>query len=163
MTRDTETKVLRRLSYGIYGLTSRKENDVNAMVITWITQISFDPRLLGIVIQKTAHSFKLIIESGVFVINIFNREDAELIKPIAKSRVKNPEKMKGIKFNSSPKVGCPILDGAAGYLECKVVDVLDFGGDHNLVIGEILNGDELKVGEASDTLLVSDLGWNYAG
>jgi flavin reductase (DIM6/NTAB) family NADH-FMN oxidoreductase RutF len=59
--------------------------------------------------------------------------------------------------------GCPIIEGTAAYIECKVVDLIDVGGDHDILIGEAIGAGVLKPGEAADTLTLPDVGWSYAG
>jgi len=163
MTEINVKKALQRLPYGLYGVTSRNGDEVNAMVITWITQVSFEPRMLAIAVQKTSYSYELIKEGQVFVLNIFNQEDFELIKPITKGRSKKPDKMEGIKYSMDSITGAPLLEEAAAYLECKVVNILDVGGDHNIIVGEVVGASIKKPGETKDTLTLTNIGWSYAG
>jgi flavin reductase (DIM6/NTAB) family NADH-FMN oxidoreductase RutF len=105
----------------------------------------------------------LIERGGVFAVNLFRKEDVEAIKPFTKGRSKNPEKMKDAQFESAPETGCPILEGSAAYVECRVVRIVDTGGDHDIVVGEVVGAAVAKPGEASETLSLLDLGWSYAG
>jgi len=41
--------------------------------------------------------------------------------------------------------------------------MVDVGGDHDIVIGEVIGGDVLKEGDVDDTLTLSHLGWSYSG
>jgi len=45
--------VLRRMPYGFYAVTSKSDEDVNAMVANWISQVSFEPRLVALGLKKT--------------------------------------------------------------------------------------------------------------
>lgn len=101
--------------------------------------------------------------SKKLVINLFLAEDAELIKPFTKSRHKNPDKMTHAKVRPAPLTGAPIVEGAAGYLECEVVSTIETGGDHNIVVVKLLGAEVLKPGEAKDSLTLVGLGWSYAG
>jgi flavin reductase (DIM6/NTAB) family NADH-FMN oxidoreductase RutF len=56
-----------------------------------------------------------------------------------------------------------VLEGAAAVIECRVVHLLDTGGDHDLLVGEVVNALILKEGNADTTLTLPDLKWNYAG
>jgi flavin reductase (DIM6/NTAB) family NADH-FMN oxidoreductase RutF len=150
------------MPYGFYSITS-KADDVNAMVANWIIQVSFEPRQLALGIQKTCYTRELIERGGVFAVNLFRKEDVEAIKPFTKGRSKNPEKMKDAQFESAPETGCPILEGSAAYVECRVVRIVDTGGDHDIVVGEVVGAAVAKPGEASETLSLLDLGWSYAG
>ena len=54
MSENQVSEVLRRLPYGFYIITSRHGDDVNAMVLNWLTQVSFEPRMIAIGLQKKA-------------------------------------------------------------------------------------------------------------
>ena len=163
MSDDPIKDALNRIPYGFYSLTSRHEDDVNAMVFNWFTQASFTPRLVAVALAKSAYTHKLISESGVFAVNIFNKEDQEKMTIYSKGRAKRPDKMEDAVYESGPETGCPILDGAAAYLECKVVNLVDSGGDHDLLVGEVINGGILKEGDETDTLTLPHVGWSYSG
>lgn len=163
MTNKMIKDALSMMPYGFYSITSKHGDRYNAMVANWVSQISFDPRLIVMGIQKTSFSLGLIEKGKVFTINIFNKEDVELIMPFTKSRSKNQTKMDDAKFTLGPQTGCPILNGAAAYIECKVVAIHDDGGDHSLIVGEVVGAGVNKPGDASETLTLLDLGWSYAG
>jgi flavin reductase (DIM6/NTAB) family NADH-FMN oxidoreductase RutF len=128
-----------------------------------VTQVSFEPRLLALGLQKTSYTHGLIESGRVFSVNIFNKERADKIKPFTKGRSKKQDKMKVANFKPAPATGCPILDGAAAYIECRVVRVVDVGGDHDIVVGEVVGADVMSPGDAADMLSLPDLGWSYAG
>lgn len=163
MSEDAIKDALNRIPYGFYSLTSRFEEDVNAMVFNWFTQTSFTPRLVAVGLAKKAYTHGLIKKGGVFAINIFNQEDQDSLTQFTKGRAKAPDKMKGANYTPSPQTGCPILEGAAAFLECKVVQIVDVGGDHDILVGEVINAEILKPGEVEDSLTLPDLGWSYAG
>ena len=160
---DDIKNALRMMPYGFYAVSTIAGEDANVMVLNWASQVSYEPRLMAIGLAKNAHSYTLVQRGRVFVINIFNKADADLIKPFTKGRAKNPDKMKEVDYTSGPETGCPILEGAAAYLECKVIDILDVGGDHDIVVAEVINGGVYRPGEAGETLSLPDLGWSYAG
>src|SRR5262245_27054144 len=163
MTHDPIKDALHMMSYGFYAITSRDGDEVNAMVANWVMQVSFEPRLIALGLQKTSYSHGLIEAGQVFAVNIFNKADAEAIKPFTKSRYKKPDKMDSAIYSDGPETGCPILEAAAAYLECRVVAQFDVEGDHDIVVGEVVGGDVRKPGKAADSLTLVDLGWNYAG
>lgn len=163
MFNDPIKNALHQMAYGFYAIGSRSGEEINIMVANWVMQVSFTPRLLAIGLQKKAYSYGLIASGRLFTLNIFHKEDSEAIRPFTKSRVKNPDKIANANYSLAPETGCPIPAGTAAYLECKVTTILDSGGDHNLVIGEVIGGGVMKAGEAANTLTLLDLGWNYAG
>ena len=65
MTADPIKEALHRLPYGFYSITSRNGNEVNAMVGNWLTQVSFEPRLLLFALSKIAYTHEVVSAGGV--------------------------------------------------------------------------------------------------
>lgn len=164
MTEDAIKSVLRLLPYGFYCITSRSGEDSNIMVANWLVQVSFEPRLVALGLAKNAHSYGLVSAARVFAVCIFRAEDQEIVKAFTKGRAKNPDKMKDARYSPAPQTGCPVVEGAAAYFECRVRQIVDSGGDHDIVVAEVVGAELLKEGgEASDMLTLPHLGWSYAG
>ena len=163
MSDDSIKDALRMMPYGFYSITSRHGDDSNAMVANWVSQVSFTPRLVAVGLQKTSYSHGLITAGGVFGVNIFRAADAEAIKPFTKGRSKNPDKMADARYTPGEATGVPVLEGAAAYLECQVVQVVDVGGDHDIVVGEVVGAGVTTPAAAGEVLSLPDLGWSYAG
>jgi flavin reductase (DIM6/NTAB) family NADH-FMN oxidoreductase RutF len=163
MADDPIKDFLNRMPYGFYAITSRSDSDVNAMVANWITQVSFKPRRIAVGLQKKAYSHGIIEDGRVFALNLFLEADRDYLMPFTKGRSKKPDKMTSAVYTTAPETGCPILEGAAAYLECKVVQIIDISGDHDVVIGEPIGAGIIKAGQVSDSLSLVKLGWSYAG
>lgn len=163
MPEDPIKDALGMMPYGFYAISSRAGDDANIMVANWVMQASFEPRRMVLGLQKTSYSYGLVQAGKVFAINIFKKTGAEAIKPFTKSRMKNPAKMEMINYTPGPETGCPILEGAAAYLELRVLQIVDVAGDHDLVVGEVVGAGVRDPGEAGESLSLPDLGWNYSG
>lgn len=163
MTEQNVSAPLNMIPYGFYAVTSRDGDDRNVMVLNWLTQVSFEPQHLVIGLQNNAFSMGLIEKSRTFGVNLYLKDDANAIKPFTKSRKKDPEKFEKANFTNGPVTGVPILDEAAAYLECEVVEIYDTGAGHSAVIAKVVGGGVRKAAEASDTLTLPHLGWTYAG
>ena len=163
MTVDPMKEALKRMPYGFYAITSRRGDEVNAMVGNWLTQVSFEPRLVMFSLARNAYTHEVVSDGGVFAINIFNKDDSDAIKPFTKSHNKKPDKMESAPWMPAPITGCPILEGAAAVIECRVVQMFETGGDHDLMVGEVVNAVILKPGDEHTSLTLPHMGWNYAG
>jgi flavin reductase (DIM6/NTAB) family NADH-FMN oxidoreductase RutF len=163
MSDDPIKDALRLMPYGFYSITSRNGDDVNAMVANWIIQASFTPRLIVMGLQKTCYTHGVIEIGRVFCINLFKKEDQEAMMPFTKSRAKKPDKMEEATYTEAPVTGCPVLEGAAAYIECKVVNLLDVGGDHDILVGEPVGAAVLKEAQVTDMMTLPHIGWSYAG
>ena len=154
---------LKMMPYGFYAFTTNDGDDVNAMVVNWVSQMSYAPRLLAVGIQKSCHSHGLVKAGGVFGLNLFLQADSDAIMGVTSGRSRKPEKMQEAEFSAAPQTGVPVLAGAAAYIECKVTQIVDVGGDHDIVVGECVNADVMKEGGPPDVLSLTELGWSYAG
>ena len=47
--------------------------------------------------------------------------------------------------------------------EFKVIQIVDIGGDHDIVVGEPVGAEVLKESEVEDILTLPHIGWSYAG
>ena len=154
---------LNMIPYGFYAVTSRDGDDRNVMVLNCFSQVSFEPQHVVIGLQNTAYTFGLVEKTGKFVVNLYRTEDQEAIKPFTKSREKNPDKFASANYSDAPVTGLPVLDEAAAYLECEVVEIVDTGSGHSAVVAKVVGGGVRKAGKAGETLTLVDLGWSYAG
>lgn len=163
MSDDKIKDALKMMPYGFYSFTTKSGDDVNAMVVNWVSQMSYEPRLLAVGIQKSCYSHGLVEAGQVFGLNLFLQSDKDAIMGVTSGRAKKPEKMEEAQFSAAPRTGVPVLAGAAAYIECKVTRIVDVGGDHNIVVGEAINADVMKAADPPDVLSLTQLGWSYAG
>ena len=53
----------------------------NGMTTSWVTQLSMEPVLIGIGVDNTAVTHRLISESGAFTVNLFRSSSAGGMNP----------------------------------------------------------------------------------
>ena len=72
-------KILRQIPYGLYivGVRGNDEGDFNALVLSWLTQCSFDPPLLMIAVRKGTRSYDLVKQGRVFSVNLIDKSAAD--------------------------------------------------------------------------------------
>ncbi len=157
------SNALNTIPYGFYAVTSRDGDDRNVMVLNWLTQVSFEPQHIVLGLQNTSYTMGLIEKSKRFVVNIFDKDDADVVKAFTKSREKNPDKFASANYSDGEVTGVPVLDEAAAFLECEVIEIVDTGSGHSAVVAKVVGGGTRKELEAADTLSLPFLGWSYAG
>ena len=164
MSDDPIKDALKRMPYGFYAISSADgEGDVNIMVANWLMQVSFSPRLLALGLARKAYSRQLIMKGRVFGVNVFNRDDEDAIMGFTKSRDSHPDKVSSASYSLSPELNLPVVEGAAAHLELRVTDIVETGGDHTIVVGEVVGEQLFNEGDVGDTLSLPDIGWSYAG
>lgn len=159
---DTEAKkrVLRSVVYGLYALGVRHEGQSHAMTVNWVTQISFEPPMLAVAIEKESKSLPMVRGAGAFAISIFPTGARQAAGRLGRHSRNVPDKLEGVAHHAGPLSGAPILDEATGWLECSVRSESD-AGDHVLMIAEVM---EAGVGPVeAETLTLKETGFRYAG
>ncbi len=69
-------KTLGKMTYGIYVLTSFHKKEVNGMIASWVSQISYDPLLIMAAVHPNRYSHQLIEKSGCFALFLGEVVDA---------------------------------------------------------------------------------------
>ena len=55
-----------------------------AMTINWVTQLSFDPKWIGVSVEQTAFTHELIEAGGCFAVSLVDREDRAIVRKFTK-------------------------------------------------------------------------------
>lgn len=97
------------------------------------TSLSLNPPLALVCIDKNAQCYSCFEESKIFAVNVLSEEQEEISRRFA---TKSIDKFSNLKWRKG-EGGAALLDGAIGYIECKIVGSHD-GGDHTIYVGEIV-------------------------
>jgi flavin reductase (DIM6/NTAB) family NADH-FMN oxidoreductase RutF len=154
-------RLLWTMPYGLYVVGSRAGERRNLMTLNFATQVSFDPKLVGIGVEKTALTHELIAEGGSFVVNTVSREDRAIVRKFTKPVEAGPDgTLNGFAVHDSP-TGAPVLDQAVAWIDCEVRNPVDCGG-HTFFIGEVV---DCAFQQAEDTpvLRMEDTRMSYGG
>lgn len=158
MPAESAKPALEAVTYGLYVIGSKNGDEANGMTANWLTQVSFEPRMVAVAIESTAHTLKNIKATKVFSVNLIAEEDTNLIEKFVEPQERAGNKLGDVDFRTAD-TGCPILERALAWIECEVVESV-MTGDHELVIGRVVNGGENREGTPL-TLLA--MGWSYGG
>jgi flavin reductase (DIM6/NTAB) family NADH-FMN oxidoreductase RutF len=157
-------RVLWKMPSGLYVVGSTdKGGRRNAMTLNWSTQVSFDPKWLGVAVEREAFTHELIAASGVYALCLIDREDRAIVRKFTKPVEVDLEArtLNGLPYLDGPQTGAPVLAQSVAYLECEVRQPVEVG-NHTLFLGEIVNAAFLK-GEDTEVLRMEDTRMNYGG
>lgn len=148
---------------GLYIIGSRDGERRNAMTANFVTQVSFDPKLLAVSVEKEAFTHELISRGGVFSVNTVDREDRAIVRKFTKPVDVDVAAMtlNELPFHDGEATGAPVLDQAVAFAECEVRTPID-SGDHTLFVGEVVNAGFQKA-EDTPVLRMEDTRMNYGG
>jgi len=149
-------QALSRLTYGIYVLTAADRDEINGMIASWVTQVSFDPPLLLVAVHPNRYTHSLIRSSGAFGLHCLRRDQEEYL---TRFKEREPaDKFRDLQWKPG-QTGTPILEDCLASLECRVQQTLE-PGNHTLFLGQILAA---RLHHDGSPLTVQDYQGTYLG
>src|SRR3990170_8446026 len=155
---DPIVEALEWMPYGLYIIGSRGSDNINGMMADGGMQVSFEPRLVAVSLERNSTTLRNLRETGFFTVNMLGSDQRGLAvkfcPPREASKIQGRsdqasaviyDKMAGVPYQMGQHSECPILDEAVAYVECAVHEILD-AGDHALAIGRVLDGAILREG-----------------
>lgn len=120
-------------------IITTKRNDKKPIGFTAnsFTSLSLNPKLVLFCLDKNSSSYETFMNSNAFAVSILTKEQKDLSKQFATHGI---DRFKGVNYFEDI-TGSPIISGSLAYLDCKVNNLVD-GGDHTIIIGEVLSGQE---------------------
>jgi flavin reductase (DIM6/NTAB) family NADH-FMN oxidoreductase RutF len=119
---------LSQVSYGLYVVGACADDAVNAMTANWLTQVSFEPEMVALAVEKDSYTRKLIEDGGVFSVSILKAGQKEIAQHFIKHQSKKGGKIGDYAFLTR-KTGSPILEQCSAFLDCRVSGQTP-AGDH---------------------------------
>ena len=138
---------------------SRSGEERNGMTASWITQLSMEPVLIGVGVDNTAVTHRLISEGGSFTVNLWNAEDTRVFVKFSKPATYADGTLNGREVREAT-TGAPVFTEAVAWMDCEVRHAIDLG-THTLFVGELVDGD-IHVDEARSASM-SDTRMKYGG
>ena len=155
-------RVLWKMPSGLYVIGSRHGDRLNLMTANWVSQVSFDPKLVAVSVEKEALTHALISEGRAFSVNIVSREDRAIVRKFTKPVEVDTaaSTLNGFPFHAA-RTGAPVLDEAVAYLDCEVRQAIEVG-NHTLFLGEVVDSG-FQQDEAVEILRMEDTRMSYGG
>ncbi len=83
------------------------------------------PRLL-VVLSKTNYTHDLVEEAGTLAVTLLSGDQIDLLEPLGLTSGRDRDKLGGLAHEVT-EAGDPYFTGGVGYLDCEVLDSVDFG------------------------------------
>jgi len=115
-----------------------KNGENNILAVGYCGNCSYDPPMVMVGIVPSRFSYKMIKESGVFVVNLVSKENKELFDYMGSHSKRDDDKIANtnVKLSNGVKVDAPIIDACPVNIECTIVDSI-VTGSHEMFIGKI--------------------------
>ena len=156
-------RVLWKMPSGLYVIGSTDGgNRRNGMTANWVTQVSFDPKWIGVGVERSALTHELIEAGGCFALSLIDQEDRAIVRKFTKPVDVDLDAKTLNGFAYVEKVtGAPILAQAAAFIDCEIRERLA-AGNHTFFVGEVVDAGFFK-DEETAVLRMEDTRMNYGG
>src|SRR5215216_3764041 len=132
-------RAMGRVPSGVFILTAGSAAEKTAMMASWVQQAGFEPAAVSVAIAKERPIGDLIRREKRFVLNVIGEKDHHIMRKYARGVEPGADPFEGVAIIMS-EMGGIVLAECLAYLDCKLISVCDFGGDHELFIGQVLGG-----------------------
>ena len=126
---------------GITVVSARLDGTDHAMTVTAFTSVSLDPVLVLFCAEKIARFHDAVLASGSWAVSVLGADSEKAARWLATRDRPLEGQLDAFPHHPGPLTGAPVLDGALAVLECRTWAVHD-GGDHSIVVGEVLGVSE---------------------
>ena len=122
---------------GITVITTRGEDHLFGMTANAFSSVSLDPPLVLVCVITGTTGAEAIEGNGIFAVNVLGSNQEPVSRYFAsKDRPRGLDAFSEIPHTTAA-TGSPILEGAAGFLDCRLHGTHE-AGDHVIFIGEVL-------------------------
>ncbi len=137
-------QALHKISYGMYILTSGKDNTFNGQIANAVIQATSDPATVLVCVNHQNLTHEFIESSKVFTLSILSEEaPMPLIGTFGFKCGRDIDKFKDITFRIGQNGAPIVLDHTVAFLECELIDQMDIGS-HTMFLGKVTDGDILS-------------------
>ena len=133
------TKAFRKLSYGLYIVSSRSGERLNGQIANTVFQVSSKPATIAVSLNKSNLTHDYVRESRVFSVSVLSKEaPMAFIGRFGFKGGRDVNKFEGIGYRIGTS-GAPIVtDFSVAYVEAEVVGETDCE-THTVFIGKVVD------------------------
>jgi len=154
--KDEALKVTELFPYGIYIMAASAGENVAAIIATWVMQVSFDPPLVAVAVEKEGSFLEQITTAKQFSLSLLPEDGIEAAKHVLKNGPLFPMATEGLPFVNGENAP-PRPAGAHSTINCRIREAYP-AGDHVIVVGEITGA---KAKGSGPVLTLQHTGWKY--
>jgi flavin reductase (DIM6/NTAB) family NADH-FMN oxidoreductase RutF len=136
---------MQTISTGVYVVGVSDGRRTNAFTASSVVPVSFKPVMVAVAVGNE-HASRPVLHSGrAFTISVLKRGQVDLASHFGTVSGRNANKLAEVRWRPGLS-GAPILVDALAYVECELASLVS-AGDHELVLGRVIDGGVLATGE----------------
>ena len=131
-------------------VTSGTMEKSNIITVAWTGILNTNPAIVYISVRPERYSYELIKENGEFIINLTTEELTYATDWCGVKSGRNVDKFKEMKLTKerAKHVKCPGIKESPVSIECKVIDIKEYGSHHTFVAEVVsIDADEKYIDE----------------
>jgi flavin reductase (DIM6/NTAB) family NADH-FMN oxidoreductase RutF len=133
----TFRRVVSRFATGVTVVTAVLDGVDHAMTANAFTSVSLDPVLVLVCVEKEARFHDAIAASGLWGVSVLDASGRRAAEWFATRGRPLIGQLEPYATHRGPHTGASLFDAALATLECRTWASYD-GGDHSIVVGEVL-------------------------
>ena len=138
------SKTLYKISYGLYVVSSKKDGKFNGQIANTVFQITAEPPVIAVSINKKNLTHEFIQKSKVFTVSILSKETPmRFIGHFGFKSGRELDKFKDLNYKVGISGAPFILENTIGYIEAGLIGDNDVG-THTIFIGKVIDAQILK-------------------
>lgn len=138
-----DEKVMHKLSYGLFVLTTKDKDGVKdtGCIVNTVTQVTSTPNRITVAVNKSNYTAERILATKKFTVSVLDTSvKFELFERFGFHSGRDTDKFQGFDAWETASNGCAFVTaGTNGYLCAAVADVCDLG-THYLFIADVTDG-----------------------
>jgi len=143
--RDTYRSLIGEFATGVAVVTTNVDGRLHGMTANAICSLSLEPLQLLVCVDRESNCYRQMQGAEAFGLSILASDQEEISNTFARTTAPEAGSLLGVAFRQ----GClsePLIENALAHLECRIAERID-GGDHIIVIGDVVAGERLRDAE----------------
>jgi flavin reductase (DIM6/NTAB) family NADH-FMN oxidoreductase RutF len=137
-----------RFPAGVAVVTVELEGQRAGLTVASLVSLSLDPPLVGVAIRRDAALHELLRETNAFAVSLLAAEQEHVAQHFARG-IPPIALWEGIEIREPKTPGPPQIEGAVGWLRCRIAAEHETG-DHTFFVGEV---ESAEPGPANSSLV----------
>lgn len=138
------TKTVQKLSYGVYLISSKLDDKLNAQIANVVFQTTADPQMIAVCLNKNNLTYEFVSKSKIFAVSVLSQKTPfSFIGTFGFKSGRDINKFKEVHYKTGT-TGAPIVtDNAVAFLEAAVIDQM-CAGTHSIFLAKIIDSEILN-------------------
>ena len=128
---------LKTISYGVYVVSGRRGERINALTCAWVMRVSMSPPLVAVAVGKPRYTHDFIKDGGCFAVSVLAEGQEEIGRYFGSVSGRDEDKFARHRHERK-STGAPVLPDCAAWVDCRLVHSYD-AGDHTIFVGEVVD------------------------